>query len=174
MGISGMLQRQKWNLKVKGLFRQYFSLSTILVMLAWLKVRCFRKLYFSKKLQLKKKKEEISYPFPGIIYYFYTVWSESRISKKLCYLEAFKLFCELQDVNFSPFLKQQFSHDIRHRYARMQLQKQPYRGALTKRISNETALCHGCSPVNLLQIFRTSFPNNTFGGLLLQLLRKFA
>ena len=31
----------------------------------------------------------------------------------------------------------------------------------------EIALRHGCSPVNLLHIFRTSFPKNTSGGLLL-------
>ena len=31
----------------------------------------------------------------------------------------------------------------------------------------EIALRHGCSPVNLLHIFRTSFPNKTSGGLLL-------
>ena len=29
------------------------------------------------------------------------------------------------------------------------------------------ALWHGCSPVNLLHIFRTPFPRNTFGWLLL-------
>ena len=31
----------------------------------------------------------------------------------------------------------------------------------------EIALRHGCSPVNLLHIFRTSFYKNTHGGLLL-------
>ena len=31
----------------------------------------------------------------------------------------------------------------------------------------EIALWHGCSPVNLLYIFRTSFPSNTSGWLLL-------
>ena len=30
-------------------------------------------------------------------------------------------------------------------------------------------LQHGCSPVNLLQIFRTTFPKNTSGRLLLYL-----
>ena len=33
----------------------------------------------------------------------------------------------------------------------------------------EMALRHGCSPVNLLHIFRTPFPKNTSGGLLLSL-----
>ena len=32
----------------------------------------------------------------------------------------------------------------------------------------EIALRHGCSPVNLLHIFRTPFPQNTSGGLLLK------
>ena len=30
----------------------------------------------------------------------------------------------------------------------------------------EIALQHGCSPVNMLHIFRTCFPKNTYGGLL--------
>ena len=34
----------------------------------------------------------------------------------------------------------------------------------------EIALLHGCSPVNLLHIFRTYFPKNTSGGLLLLIL----
>ena len=33
----------------------------------------------------------------------------------------------------------------------------------------EIALWHECSPVNLLHIFRTYFPKNTFGKLLLKL-----
>ena len=32
----------------------------------------------------------------------------------------------------------------------------------------EIALRHGCSPVNLLHIFRTPFPRNTSGSMLLQ------
>ena len=41
----------------------------------------------------------------------------------------------------------------------------------TKLLCNfsEIALQHGCSPVNLLHIFRTTFPKNTSGGLLLLL-----
>ena len=35
----------------------------------------------------------------------------------------------------------------------------------------EIALWHGCSPVNLLHIFRTPFPKNTSGRLLLALIR---
>ena len=42
-------------------------------------------------------------------------------------------------------------------------------GISVKLLSNfiEIALRHGCSPVNLLHIFRTLFPRNTSGGLLL-------
>ena len=36
----------------------------------------------------------------------------------------------------------------------------------------EITLRHGCSPVNLLRIFRTSFTKNTFGRLLLIMLSK--
>ena len=35
----------------------------------------------------------------------------------------------------------------------------------------EISLQHGCSPGNFLYIFRTPFPKNTSGGLLLQLFR---
>ena len=71
----------------------------------------------------------------------------------------------------------------------MQLQKQHSRGALRERCSEnmqqifrrtpmlkfkqssfiKITLQHGCSPVNLLHIFRTPFPKDTSGGLLLQL-----
>ena len=69
------------------------------------------------------------------------------------------------------------------------LQKQPTRVVLRKKCSENCIkftgehpcrsaisiklLCnfrHGCSPVNLLHIFRTSFPKNTSGRLLLKLL----
>ena len=72
--------------------------------------------------------------------------------------------------------------------ALLMLQKQPSRDVLIKRYSEnmqqiyrrtpmlklqsnfiEITLRHGCSPVNLLHIFRTSFPKNTSGGLLLML-----
>ena len=45
----------------------------------------------------------------------------------------------------------------------------PCRIAISIMQSNfiEIALRHGCSPVNLLQIFRTPFPKNTSEGLLL-------
>ena len=72
------------------------------------------------------------------------------------------------------------------------LQKQPFRGVLRKGVlkisskftdhpcrsaisiksqSNfiEIALWHECSPIYLLHIFRTHFPKNTFGWLLLYL-----
>ena len=36
-----------------------------------------------------------------------------------------------------------------------------------RRILNEIILQHGCSPVNLLHIFKTPFPKNTSGKLLI-------
>ena len=33
----------------------------------------------------------------------------------------------------------------------------------------EITILHGCSPVNLLYIFRTPFPKNTSGGLLFEI-----
>ena len=77
-----------------------------------------------------------------------------------------------------------------------ELEKQPYRCVLRKRCSEkmqqiywrtpmpkcdfnkfqsnftEITLRHGCSPVNLLHIFRTPFPKNTSRGLLLELLSR--
>ena len=40
-------------------------------------------------------------------------------------------------------------------------------GAKLQRDFIEMVLWNGCSPVNLLNIFRTPFPKNTLGGLLL-------
>ena len=72
----------------------------------------------------------------------------------------------------------------------MVLQKQPFRGVLRKRcsenkkqiyrktpmpkcdfnkVAKQFTLTHGCSPINLLHIFRTSFLKNTSGGLFLVL-----
>ena len=57
------------------------------------------------------------------------------------------------------------------------IQKQPSRGVPSKRCSEnmqqsnfiEITLPHGCSPVNLLHIFRTPFTKNTSGWLLLSI-----
>ena len=46
----------------------------------------------------------------------------------------------------------------------------PCRSAISVKLQNsfiEITLLHGCSPVNLLHISRTSFPKNTSGRLLL-------
>ena len=67
------------------------------------------------------------------------------------------------------------------------LQKQPSRGVLKKRCSENMQpiyrrtpmpkydfnnhISHGCSPVNLPHIFRTPFPKNTSGWVLLKLLK---
>ena len=47
----------------------------------------------------------------------------------------------------------------------------PYRSAIPIKLHSnfiETALWHGCSPLNLLHIFRTPFPKNTSVRLLLK------
>ena len=49
-------------------------------------------------------------------------------------------------------------------------EKHPCRSATLIKLQSsfiETALQHGCFPVNLMHIFRTPFPKNTSGGLLL-------
>ena len=83
------------------------------------------------------------------------------------------------------FSSESYSSDQKFSY--MPLQKQPPKVFLGKGVLNICskfteehpcrsaisikckALRHGCSPVNLLHIFRASFPNNTSGGLLLPL-----
>ena len=48
--------------------------------------------------------------------------------------------------------------------------KHPYRNVISKKLQSnfiEITLRHGCSPVNLLHISRTSFYKNTSGGLFL-------
>ena len=50
--------------------------------------------------------------------------------------------------------------------------KHPYQSVISKKLTCnfiEIALWHGCSPVNLLHIFRTPFPKNTSGRLLVKL-----
>ena len=47
----------------------------------------------------------------------------------------------------------------------------PYQSAISLKLQSkfiEIAIRHGCSPVNLLDIFRTPFPRNTSGWLLLK------
>ena len=76
-------------------------------------------------------------------------------------------------------------------YTKYNFLKQPPRGVLQKRCSEniqqiykrtsmskqsnfiEITLRHGCSPVNLLHFFRTPFPSNTSGQLLLDFNVKF-
>ena len=53
--------------------------------------------------------------------------------------------------------------------------EQPCRSVITINFQSnfiEITLWHGCSPVNLLHIFRTLFSRNTSGGLLLQYTRE--
>ena len=72
------------------------------------------------------------------------------------------------------------SSKVTWRFDNMILQKQPLRGVLKKRCSEnmqennfiEITLRHGCSPVNFLHIFRTPFLKNTSEWLHL-ILKKF-
>ena len=53
-------------------------------------------------------------------------------------------------------------------YIVLKEQIHPSRGVLLQCHFIEITLWHGCSPVNLLHIFRTPFPKNTSGGQLLK------
>ena len=53
--------------------------------------------------------------------------------------------------------------------------QRPCRSVISIKLQNnfiEMILWHGCSPVNLLHIFRLPFPKNTFGWLLLEFVEK--
>ena len=63
------------------------------------------------------------------------------------------------------FPKKRWSEDMQQIYRRTPMRKCDINEAVSNFI--EIALRHGCSPVNLLHIFRTLFPRNTSGRLLL-------
>ena len=101
----------------------------------------------------------------------------------------------LQTNNKDNTISKQSKQEKNKQSVTMEIQKQPPRGVLNKRCSEnvqqiyrrapmskcdfnkvasnfiEIALRHGCSPVNLLHIFRTPFPRNTSGWLLLKIAR---
>ena len=54
------------------------------------------------------------------------------------------------------------------------IREQPYRSAISIKLLynfTEITLRHGCSPINLLHIFRLPFPKNPSGRLLLKILK---
>ena len=64
-------------------------------------------------------------------------------------------------------LKKRCSENMQQTY------KRPCRSVISKKLHGnfiEPALRHGCSPVNLMHIFRTTFLKNTAGGVLLNIL----
>ena len=63
------------------------------------------------------------------------------------------------------FLKKSCSEIKQQIYSRTPMLKCDFNKVASNFI--EIALRHGCSPVNLLDIFRTLFPKNISGGLLL-------
>ena len=92
-----------------------------------------------------------------------------------------KLFLALQDI-WEKVMKQQHPYRSRSSHPEVFLRKgvlkicskftgePPYRSAISIKLQSnfiEIALRHGYSPVNLLHIFRTLFPGNTSGWLLL-------
>ena len=75
-------------------------------------------------------------------------------------------FAENKKHPLRGFLRRRCSENMQQIY-----RKHPCRSAIFikfLRNFNEIALRHGCSPENLLHIFRISFPKNTSGGLLLK------
>ena len=66
-------------------------------------------------------------------------------------------------------LKKSCSENMQQIYRRTAMPKCDFNKAAKQSNFIEITLRHGCSPVNLLHIFRTPFPNNTSGRLLLVL-----
>ena len=92
----------------------------LLVMVALPKVSYFQKPYFGKIK--RRSRHQLAFSW----YLFYTVWSRYMICRYLCTItkvtqKLLRFFCNFQDASFSPFLQQQFSLDIRHRFKRVQL-----------------------------------------------------
>ena len=65
---------------------------------------------------------------------------------------------------FRAVLEKRCSENMQKIYRRTPMPKRDYSNFI------EIALRHGCSPVNLLHIFRIPFHKNTFGWLLLKLI----
>ena len=110
------------------------------------------------------------------------------------WLSDSNLLGSFQNWSSHCFLSMLISRQAYYKY----LQKQPSRGVLRKRylkicskfkgehpcrnVISIKLLCnfieitfrYGCSPLNLLHIFRTLFPENTSRGLLLQLIKYFS
>ena len=70
--------------------------------------------------------------------------------------------CNFQKQPPRGVLKKKFSENMQQIYRRTPMLKCDF-----NKVALEIALHHGCSPVNLLHIFRTPFSKKTFGGMLL-------
>ena len=73
----------------------------------------------------------------------------------------------LKKRSFRYVLRKSFSVNMQQIYSRTPVSKCTF-NKVAKQIF-EIAHWHGCSPVNLFHIFRTLFPKNTSGELLLYL-----
>ena len=75
----------------------------------------------------------------------------------------------IQKQHFRCVFMKRSSKNMQQIYRRTPMQK-------WKLICNfiEVSLWHGCSPVNWLHIFRTPFPKNTYGGLLVPIIELYS
>ena len=116
--------------------------------------------------------------YDKVLHSFFTTASKFHLRLPVLKIYSFlKLRCSLYVFSF---------WGIFHEKPYKKFQKQPSRGVLRKRCSEnmqqiyrrtpipkgdvnfiEISLRYGCSPVNLLHIFRTPFPKNTSRWLLL-------
>ena len=120
----------------------------------------------------------------------FTVSYRKTSNFDICFSKFICLFCRIKnEIGFSLFnelqqseLRKSKNYGSSHpevflgkgflKLCRKFTGEHPCRSVISKKLQSsfiEVALPHGCSPVNLLHIFRTPFSKNTSGRLLLKL-----
>ena len=118
----------------------------------------------------------------GIVLQYYRSWGKYSINLFCADVPNYFITFLLFYSECFPVLSNKFTELNGNIITKWIDQKQPSRGVLRKGVlkicskftgehpcRSEITLRHGCSPVNLLHVFRTHFLNNTSGWLLLQI-----
>ena len=95
-------------------------------------------------------------------YFFYDDATYAIGHRNVCATKRYHIF---QKQSSRGFLRKEYSENMHQIYRRTPMPKCDFNKVACNFI--EIALRHGCSPVNLLHIFRTPFYKNSYEGLLL-------
>ena len=124
------------------------------------------RIFFIKKNKTKNCPDNLN---------IYTTWDYHWLVQvewlKFClkfYLASVATPCNLQKQSCRGVLIKKYSEDMQQVYWIY-----PCRSAISIKLRSnffKIAVWHGCSPVKVLHVFRTPFPKNTSGGLLLNLI----